>query len=61
MNENTRNAFANEVDITEDELVKLIKENPLEVFGEEITWDPGNVVLKGGTRRSVTPGYCWQR
>lgn len=46
MNENTRNAFANELDITEDELVKLIKENPLEVFGEEITWDPGNVVLK---------------
>ena len=35
-----------ELDITEDELVKLIKENPLEVFGEEITWTPRNVVLR---------------
>lgn len=36
----------NELDIPENELVKLIKENPLELLGEEITWDPENVVLK---------------
>ena len=51
----------NELDITEDELVKLIKENSLEVFGEEITWDPGNVVLKEEQGGRLHPDNCWQR
>lgn len=32
--------------ITHNELVELIKENPFEVFGEEITWTPRNVLLR---------------
>ena len=43
------------IHITHNELVELIKENPLEVLGEEITWTPRNVVLREEQRGRLHP------
>lgn len=43
------------IHITHNELVELVKENPFEVLGEDITWTSSNIVLKEEEQGKLRP------